>query len=82
MNLPDWIGFTGVTISLIAFLLNLLKKISASSLIYILMNLVGASLACLASVLIHYIPFIILEGTWSFISLISLIGIITGKKSA
>ena len=81
MNLSDWIGFTGVTILLIAFLLNLLKKISTNSLAYVLMNIVGAGLACLASVMINYVPFIILEGAWTLVSLISLIRLITRAKS-
>ncbi len=81
MNTSDWIGFIGVTILLIAFLLNLLKKISAESPYYILMNLLGAGLACFASVLINYIPFIILEGAWTLVSLISFIRIMTSKKA-
>lgn len=81
MNLSDWIGFTGVTILLIAFLLNLLKKVTANSLFYIAMNIVGAGLACLASVMINYIPFIILEGAWTLVSVVSLVRAISGKKS-
>ena len=73
LNLNDWIGFTGVAILLLAFLLNLLKKISSNSLPYILMNIVGAGLACLASWLIQYIPFVILEATWTIVSVIALI---------
>jgi len=72
-NLNDYIGFTGVFILLIAFLLNLSGKISRDGLSYILMNVVGAGLACFASWLIHYIPFVILEGTWTLVSLIALI---------
>ena len=73
LNLNDWIGLTGVTILLLAFLLNLLKKISSNSLSYIVMNIIGAGLACLASWLIHYIPFVILEATWPIVSIIALI---------
>jgi len=81
MNLADWIGFIGVSILLIAFLLNLLKKISQESHAYILLNLIGAGLACIASILIEYIPFIILEGAWTLVSLISWLRlIIYGKK--
>lgn len=68
MNLADWIGALGVSILLLAFLLNLLHRISQSSLIYLLMNLVGAGLACTASVLIHYTPFIVLEASWTLVS--------------
>ena len=74
LNLNDWIGFTGVAILLLAFLLNLLKKISSNSLSYILMNIIGAGLACLASWLIHYIPFVILEGVWTLVSVLALVG--------
>ncbi|MGC4022277.1 MAG: hypothetical protein QM734_10180 [Cyclobacteriaceae bacterium] len=81
MNLSDFIGSLGVAILLIAYLLNLLKKISAESISYILMNLIGAGLACLASVLIEYTPFIILEAAWILVSLISLIRLISRKKT-
>ena len=73
MILSDTIGFVGVTILLIAFLLNLLKKLPENSPYYILLNLTGAGLACIASVLINYKPFIILEGTWALVSLVALV---------
>ena len=37
------------------------------------MNLVGAILACLASVLMKYYPFVLLEGTWAMVSLVALV---------
>lgn len=74
MNLSDCIGFTGVAILLLAFLLNLVKKISSNSLPYIIMNIVGAGLACLASWMIDYLPFVILEGTWTVVSVFALVG--------
>jgi hypothetical protein len=76
MTLADWIGSIGVSILLIAFLLNLLKKITQDSVAYVLMNLIGALLAGLASVLINYTPFIILEAAWVLVSLITLINIL------
>lgn len=73
MNLTDWIGATGVTILLVAYFLNLMNKVSQQDLSYILMNFVGAALACCASILLRYMPFIILEGAWTLVSLIALI---------
>ena len=67
----DIIGSFGVTLLLIAFLLNLGSRISKDGLTYILLNLVGAGLAMLASWLIHYIPFVVLEGTWTLVSLVA-----------
>ena len=76
----DIIGSAGVAILLIAFLLNLLNKISQKSLAYILMNIAGAGLACIASVLINYIPFVILEGAWTLVSIIALINYLRSNK--
>ena len=72
-SLADIIGSMGVFILLLAFILNLLNKISRESLSYIVMNVSGAALACYASYLINYIPFIILEGIWTIVSLVALL---------
>ena len=73
MDIVDWTGFVGVSLILLAYFLNLKNKLETTNLTYILMNLVGAVLACLASVLMKYIPFIILEGVWTIVSLGALI---------
>ncbi len=73
MNTTDWIGFIGVTILLAAYFLNLTDNIKKDSLVYILLNCVGAALACYASILLHYVPFIILEAAWTLVSLVGLI---------
>ncbi len=73
LSFADIVGTIGVTLLLVAFGLNLLKKITQNSLSYILLNCIGAGLACLASVLINYLPFIILEGVWTIVSLAALI---------
>lgn len=69
----DWIGFIGVFLILLAYILNVTGKLQSSSLSFILLNLFGAALACLASVLMDYLPFIILEGVWAIVSLIALL---------
>lgn len=73
MNATDWLGFIGVFLILLAYILNELGKITHKNLVFILLNLIGASIACLASVLLNYLPFIILEGIWALVSLNSLI---------
>ena len=73
MTITDWTGAVGVTILLLAYFLNLFGKIQQRSLAYITLNFIGAGIACLASVLLHYWPFIILEGAWTLVSLIALI---------
>lgn len=80
MKTTDWIGFIGVSILLIAFFLNLSNKIHKDSLSYIGMNIIGAGIACLASVLINYLPFVILEGCWTIVSVIALIAVMKKKS--
>jgi len=73
MTQTDWTGFIGVTILLIAFFLNLRDVIKKDGFIYLLLNLVGAGIACFASVLLKYLPFIILESCWTLVSAIGLL---------
>jgi hypothetical protein len=72
MNTTDWAGTIGVTILLLAYFLHLINKISQHSLAYTGLNFLGAGIACFASVLLHYWPFIILEGAWMLVSLVAL----------
>lgn len=76
MDYIDWIGFIGVFQILLAFILNITDKIKTKDLSFILLNLIGAGMACLASILMMYMPFIILEGVWTLVSLFSLINYI------
>jgi cation transport ATPase len=73
MNLTDWIGAIGVSILLLAYFLNLSNRISHNDLSYMTLNVVGAGLALLASILLNYWPFIILETAWTIISFYSII---------
>ena len=72
MTIIDWIGFIGVFQILLAYILNVISKIRKEDLSFILLNLIGASLACLASILMKYTPFIILEAVWALVSIFSL----------
>ncbi|NCP85419.1 MAG: hypothetical protein GW823_11125 [Bacteroidetes bacterium] len=73
MTLIDWIGSIGVSLLLIAYLLNIKDIIEHNSLSYILLNIFGAFLACIASILLHYIPFVILEACWILVSIAKLV---------
>lgn len=73
MNLADWTGTAGVFLILLAYILSLFRWLEVRSRLYALMNFLGASLACLASWMIDYLPFILLEATWALVSLIALL---------
>ncbi len=72
MTTTDDIGTIGVAILLLAYLLLLLKIVTAQNKFYIWMNIIGAGLSTLASVFLKYIPFIILEGAWMLVSIVAL----------
>ncbi|HVZ56574.1 MAG TPA: hypothetical protein VG870_07945 [Chitinophagaceae bacterium] len=73
MTLTDWTGTLGVTLLLLAYLLNLFGLLPRQGIWYGLLNLAGALLACAASVLLRYWPFIILEGVWACVSVAGLL---------
>lgn len=73
MSFAEWIGSTGVALLLGAFFLNLIGRLSRTSRVYHTLNVVGAGLSCYASYLIGFVPFVVLEGTWSAVALIALV---------
>jgi uncharacterized protein len=79
MSFSDYVGTAGVSLLLLAFLLNLFKYLPQNHWFYALLNLVGAGLAAYTAVLIEFMPFVILEGTWALVSLIALGKIIAEK---
>ena len=76
------IGFVGVALLLLAFLLNLLKVLSAEHRVYTGLNLVGAALSGYSSYLISFMPFVLLEGTWATVAAIALIRSFRGSGGA
>ena len=80
MKLSDIIASTGVVILLIAFLLNLYKKLPADSKTYSLLNFIGAGTCGFASYMISFYPFVILEIIWAFVALISLFKVPRGTS--
>jgi hypothetical protein len=66
------VGSAGVALLLLAFFLNLLRYLRADGALYLVLNLVGAALACISSYLIDFMPFVLLEGTWSVVAAVAL----------
>jgi hypothetical protein len=72
VSFADTIASIGVALILIAFLLNLVGWMDRGSRAYLTLNFVGALLACLSSILITFIPFVILEAVWAAAALLGL----------
>jgi len=66
------LGSAGVTLLLVAFFLNLIKALRSDGWLYLLMNMVGATLSCYSSYLIRFPPFVVLEGTWAAVAALGL----------
>jgi hypothetical protein len=73
MQYNDIIGSIGVGLILLAYFLNTFELMPKDGYLFFVMNIIGAGLACYASYLIGYLPFIILEGTWTLVSVIGLL---------
>jgi hypothetical protein len=72
MEYNDIIGTVGVGLILMAYFLSTAKLMESNGKSYYVMNVMGAALACYASFLIIYWPFVILEGTWTLVSIYGL----------
>ena len=72
MSYSDLIGTVGVALILLAYFLNTEKLIRVNGKLFYVLNIIGAGLACYASFLISYLPFVILEATWTLVSLYGL----------
>lgn len=70
MSTSDWMGTIGVGLILIAYFCSTFHWMSAHSRTFFFLNTAGAALSCYASYLIAYWPFVVLEGTWTIVSLV------------
>lgn len=73
MDYKDWIGTMGVGLILLAYFTSTFNIIGSKSKLFFILNAIGAGLACYASYLIGYWPFVILEGTWVLVSLVGML---------
>lgn len=73
MNTTDIIGTIGVSLILIAYFLNIFSLIKKDGILFFVLNILGGAIACFSSYLIRFWPFVVLEGTWSIISIVALV---------
>ncbi len=80
MSFAEILGTAGVSMILVGFSLNLFGLMQRSSYKYVLLNLVGGALACTASILIEFFPFVILEGTWTVVAVVGLANLLRSRN--
>lgn len=62
------IGSVGVGILLLAFFLNIRRKLTESSALYLWMNIIGSGLSAVYAAMSGSIPFVVLEGAWASVA--------------
>jgi len=78
-----YLGIMGMICLLTAFVLNLVRVLRENAYLYIILNIAGASLSTYYAVTLNAIPFIILEGVWTFFAVYKLGKVlITDKRLA
>lgn len=75
MSFDTFLGTAGVSILLVAFVLNLRGWLAPTDIRYQAMNAVGSGLACVASIMIGFFPFVVLEGAWFIVAAGALMGL-------
>jgi hypothetical protein len=81
MQYNDIIGTLGVGLILLAYFLNTAQLLRRNRRLFYVLNIIGAALACYASYLIMYWPFVILEGTWTLVSIYGLMRVMRIKMT-
>jgi hypothetical protein len=73
MTISDWLGTIGVSLLLVAFFLNLSKKLETEKPVYSILNILGAGLCGVSAYLINFYPFVVLESVWVLVSAFALL---------
>lgn len=82
MSTADIIATVGISILLIAFILNSRKLIAADKNLYNLLNIIGAALCGYSAYLISFYPFVVLETVWAMVAMISIVKGVSRETSA
>ena len=79
MTGAEIVATMGVTILLGAYYLVVTDRMASDDWRYHLANVVGAGLSCIASYLLRFFPFVVLEAVWCAVALWSLL---RGRRTA
>lgn len=80
ITIPDMIGMTGVTLVLTAYGLLNLNKLTSHSMVYQLMNLIGAVLLLISLCFNFNLSSVVIEVVWITFSLVGIIRVFRARK--
>jgi hypothetical protein len=72
MSTANLFATLGVSLLLLAFVLDVFDLTADDSDLFLILNAVGAGLACYGAWLVPFWPFVVLEGIWMLVSLVGL----------
>ena len=73
VSASEWVATFGVSLLLLAYLLDITDKIADDSPSFFSLNMIGAGMASGAALMIPFWPFVVLEGVWCLVSAIALL---------
>lgn len=72
MSLSDWFATVGVSLLLLAYVLDVFNFTPDDSDLFLTLNAIGAALAGVGAWMASFWPFVVLEGVWTAVSLFAL----------
>ena len=75
-----YIGIAGMFLLLLAFSLNLAKRLTQDAVAYIVLNILGAGLSVYYAIALDAVPFIILESAWGLFALYKLMLVLKKRR--
>lgn len=80
INIPNIVGIIGVILTIVAYYWLSINKISSTSLLYVLLNLIGSALILFSLFFYWNLASVIIELAWIFISLIGLYKVVKQSR--
>ena len=82
MNLIDLVEILGALLILAAFAATQLRRLDAHSLPYLVLNVLGAGVLAVVAAVHRSWGFLLLEGTWTVVSAVSLVVLLRARPGA
>jgi hypothetical protein len=82
MHTVDVIEIVGALLILAAFAASQLRRLDAHSVPYLVLNVIGAGILAVIAAVDRSWGFLLLEGTWTVVSAVSLVAALRGDRSA
>ena len=80
--MSQWLQIGGAILILVAFILGQTNRLAPTAYPYLLLNLLGAGILAVLAFQAQRWGFVLLEGVWTLVSLLGLVGRLLGRGPA